>query len=93
MKPNILSDEKHTICQSCGMPITMGGFYGTNKDGSRNEDYCAFCYQNGEFTEPKLTKNQMVRRITKFLKKMYPEPMAKKMAKDTVKNLKRWKHR
>ena len=38
------------MCQSCGMPMkqdTNGG--GTNADGSKNNKYCNYCYQNGEF--------------------------------------------
>ncbi len=39
------------FCQSCGIPMKkdpQGG--GTNADGSKNEKYCSFCYQNGDFT-------------------------------------------
>ena len=42
---------KKNFCQSCGMPMSQdpaGG--GTNSDGSQNEQYCSYCYQNGEFT-------------------------------------------
>jgi len=42
---------KNKFCQSCGMPMKQdpqGG--GTNADGSINESYCSYCYQNGEFT-------------------------------------------
>lgn len=42
-------DEK--ICQSCGMPITSDEQLGTNKDGSINNDYCKYCYENGEFID------------------------------------------
>ena len=43
--------KKNKFCQSCGMPMSkdpQGG--GTNADGSKNENYCSYCYQNGEFT-------------------------------------------
>lgn len=39
------------ICQSCGMPIVNNNQLGSNKDGSLNEDYCKYCYQNGEFID------------------------------------------
>jgi hypothetical protein len=26
---------------------------GTEKDGTSNENYCRYCYQNGEFTQKK----------------------------------------
>ena len=38
------------FCQSCGMPMKkdpqLGGL---NKDGSKNADYCSYCYVDGEF--------------------------------------------
>ncbi len=42
---------KTKMCESCGMPMSKdpnGG--GTNADGSKNEQYCSYCYQNGDFT-------------------------------------------
>lgn len=38
------------LCQSCGMPMTTAAHYGTNADGSKNGDYCCYCYQKGAFT-------------------------------------------
>ena len=37
------------FCQSCGMPLT-GDCLGTNADGSKNEEYCIYCYKDGAFT-------------------------------------------
>ena len=37
------------FCQSCGMPLTEE-LLGTNADGSKNEDYCIYCYKDGAFT-------------------------------------------
>lgn len=45
------------FCQSCGMPLTNTN-KGTNADGSLNEDYCTYCYQNGKFTQ-NLTMSQI----------------------------------
>jgi len=37
-------------CQSCGMPLNKDPQSGgTNADGSKNEKYCSYCYQNGAF--------------------------------------------
>lgn len=41
---------ENKICQSCGMPMTEEQ-YGTNKDGSINEDYCKYCYADGKFID------------------------------------------
>lgn len=39
------------VCQSCGIPIGRDPQHGgTDADGSRNETYCGYCYQNGAFT-------------------------------------------
>ena len=43
-------EEKY--CQSCGMPMgATDEMYGTNSDGSKNEDYCKYCFENGKFTQ------------------------------------------
>lgn len=36
------------FCQSCAMPLTEE-HYGTNDDGSKNGDYCSYCYKDGKF--------------------------------------------
>ena len=39
------------FCQCCGMPMRDDDeLYGTNADGSRNEEYCRYCFEKGEFT-------------------------------------------
>lgn len=39
------------ICQSCGMPISSESELGKNFDGSINQDYCKYCYENGKFID------------------------------------------
>lgn len=41
------------------MPLGDPGFYGTNEDESRNEDYCCYCYAFGKFTED-TTMDEMI---------------------------------
>ncbi|MCL1914945.1 MAG: zinc ribbon domain-containing protein [Eubacteriaceae bacterium] len=45
-----MPEEK--CCQSCAMPLqgAEAPGFGTNADGSENEDYCTYCYQEGKFT-------------------------------------------
>ena len=52
------------FCNSCGRPIVKAD-YGTNADGSLNDEYCKDCFQNGEFTEPDITLEEMITRKTK----------------------------
>ena len=52
------------FCNSCGRPIVKKE-YGTNKDGRLNPEFCCDCYQNGEYTEPDITLEEMIVRKTK----------------------------
>jgi hypothetical protein len=79
------------FCQSCGMPLSQdinGG--GTEADGTLSKDYCSHCYQNGKFTLPDLTVEQMQERVKGKLKEMYiPGFLAGYFTKEIPK-LKRW---
>jgi hypothetical protein len=50
--------DNQNYCQSCGMPMT-DELYGNNKDGSKSEDYCKYCYEDGEFTQD-FTMEEMI---------------------------------
>jgi len=39
------------ICQSCAMPLENPEQFGTNADGSVNQDYCIYCYKDGKFID------------------------------------------
>ena len=55
-------------CQSCGMPVSRdehGG--GTEANGERSKKYCSHCYENGAFTQPDLTVEQMKERVREKL--------------------------
>ncbi|MCP1222804.1 zinc ribbon domain-containing protein [Sebaldella sp. S0638] len=56
------------ICQSCAMSLNEEKYFGTNTDGSKNEDYCVFCFSEGEFTY-EITMNEMVEKGMDFLKR------------------------
>lgn len=38
------------ICQCCGMPLDDESIISVEKDGSKNYEYCKWCYTDGEFT-------------------------------------------
>ena len=79
------------ICQSCSMPLTRSDDFGTNADGSRNEEYCQYCYKNGEFSDPNLTKEQMIEKLTEMSFDMgMTEQEARDMAEVIIPTLKRW---
>lgn len=79
-------------CQSCGMPlkkdIPSGG---TNSDGTKNHMYCSKCYQNGAFTAPNRTVEEMKTLVKEKLKEMgFPAFLAAIFTKGIPK-LERWK--
>lgn len=45
----LLGSPRQLICQCCGMPLTDDGMVSRERDGSFNEDYCKWCYAEGEF--------------------------------------------
>ena len=45
----LLGSPRQLVCQCCGMPLNDDGMISREPDGSFNEDYCTWCYTNGEF--------------------------------------------
>lgn len=44
----LLGEPRKLICQCCGMPLDDSTL-SREPDGEFNEDYCKWCYSNGEF--------------------------------------------
>ncbi len=81
------------ICQCCAMPMTEDSLFGTNKDGSKNEDYCAYCFKGGEFTFDG-TMDEMIEFCVQpcLDNGVYPDAdTARKSMKEFFPSLKRWK--
>lgn len=80
-----------TICQSCGMPMTAED-YGTNKDGSANQEYCKYCFADGAFTSEE-TLDQMIETCVKYMVKPeegMTEEKARALLNEEMPKLKRW---
>lgn len=45
----LLGSPRKLICQCCGMPLE-DEIMSKEKDGSINEEYCKWCYKDGNFT-------------------------------------------
>lgn len=58
--------DKNKFCQSCGLPLNKDPKTGgTNKDGSINNMYCSYCFQNGEFTHPEIINAKQMQEFVK----------------------------
>lgn len=53
------------ICQSCGMPITNKNQFGKEKNGELNNDFCKYCYDNGEFID-NVDMNQYIEMCSQY---------------------------
>jgi len=85
--------EKH-YCQSCGMPLGDDlEMCGTESDGSKSNDYCVYCYNDGQFTAD-VSMDQMIEHCLDYLPEFDPkmtEEQARKMMKEYFPTLKRWR--
>lgn len=54
-----------SFCQSCGMPLFSIENHGTNQDGSKVEDYCQYCFREGQFTSH-CTMEEMIQLCSKY---------------------------
>jgi len=81
-----------TICQSCGMPMTKPEDFGTNADGSPSNEYCRYCFQNGEFTTKMEMPEYIEMQVKIAVEKLgMTEEKAREMVQSTIPKLKRWK--
>ncbi|PIN77799.1 transcriptional regulator [Candidatus Woesearchaeota archaeon CG10_big_fil_rev_8_21_14_0_10_34_8] len=79
-------------CQSCGMPADNEEDYGTEADGSKNYEYCCYCYQNGKFTDEGITVEEKIEKNIQVAVRMgMDEDKAKELAGKVIPTLKRWK--
>ena len=77
------------------MPLT-DEILGTNADGTKNEDYCIYCYKDGKFLQD-FTMDEMIAFCAQFVdevNKNLPQPMTKEEYIGQMKmyfpHLKRW---
>ena len=83
---------ENRICQSCAMPLSSDDQLGKNKDGSINQDYCKYCYDNGEFID-KVTMEEYINMCSQFgAQASMTNKQMKKLCTEVFPTLKRWKN-
>lgn len=80
-----------SFCQSCAMPMAKPDDYGTNLDGSQSKEYCHYCYQNGQFTEPDITVELMMTKCECIMKQIDIPNEQIEHTKALIPLLKRWR--
>ncbi len=81
------------ICQSCGMPLQKIEDFGTNADDSKNQEYCHFCFEKGDFTDKGITMEQKIEKLVNIAVSQMnmSETEAREMANKIIPTLKRWR--
>lgn len=98
---SFMVDEENTmpehICQSCGMNMKTAEEFDTNAEGTRNIEYCHYCYHNGAFTR-NVTMDEMLETNLKYLDHWNTETgynftpdEARPILREFLSTLKRWK--
>ena len=84
---------KGPFCQSCGMPMQKPDDFGTLANGFKNNDYCKYCFQDGQFTDPDITMEKYIDKVIGIMvrQNIMPEAQATKLMREVIPTLKRWK--
>ena len=85
----LLGSPQKLICQCCGMPLE-DEMIGKNEDGTLNEDYCKWCYADGNYTYSNMDDliNVCVPLMTK---EGFSEEQARDYMKQKLPQLNYWK--
>jgi len=89
-----MHNMKNNECQRCGMmPLEKPEDFGTTADGSRSEDYCCLCYENGAFFYPNATMEDVIEScIPHVVPDVFPDEAAARTAMNQhFPTLKCWK--
>jgi hypothetical protein len=62
--------ENKILCQSCSMPMEIDHVKGSEIDGSKSNEYCMYCYENGIFKDPDMSLGQMISVVETQMEKM-----------------------
>ncbi len=87
----LLGSPRKLFCQCCGMPLTEDSMISREPDKTFNEDYCKWCYKDGEFIYKQ--KDSLI----DFLLEHIPNPQnqsedeRREFYDNMLSQLKRWK--
>jgi radical SAM superfamily enzyme len=74
------------------MPLDTQEIKGTEKDGTKSNEYCMYCYANGAYTDPDMTMEEMKVIIETQMKKMNLPDHLIELSVKMLPSLKRWSH-
>ena len=87
----LLGSPRTLYCQCCGMPLSDDAMISREPDGNFNEDYCKWCYADGDFTYK--SKDDLLDFLVKHMPNTENQPEAgRRILFDSyLSQLKHWK--
>jgi hypothetical protein len=75
------------------MPLGKPEDFGTDRSGYRVNDYCRDCYQDGAFTDPEVSMEEMLNRCVAIMadRGIMPETKARALLTEVMPRLRRWR--
>ena len=86
----LLGSPRKLYCQCCGMPLEDDAVISKDRDGAFNEDYCKWCYADGEYTYSSMDDLIDVC-IPHMAKQGFSEEQARAYMKEMLPKLDYWK--
>jgi len=83
--------KNYTLCQSCGLPLNKEELKGTEINGSKTDEYCMYCYENGALKNPEMNLEDMKKTVENQMKKLELHEYLIQKALNILPALKRWK--
>lgn len=85
----LLGAPRTLICQCCGMPME-DGILSREPDGSRNENYCQWCYHDGSFVYD--SQEQLMEYLVAHMSSdQFPPEQARAYFSQLLPQLQHWK--
>ena len=86
----LLGSPQMLVCQCCGMPLDDDSIIGHDKDGSINENYCKWCYADGQYTYSDM--DDLIDVCVKHMaNENFSEAQVREYMKNMLPNLDYWK--
>ena len=84
----LLGSPQKLICQCCGMPLDDTTI-SKEPDGAFNEEYCKWCYTDGEFIYKNM--DELIKFLTEHMSnENFPKEQAKVYFEEQIPKLKHW---
>lgn len=87
----LLGSPKQLICQCCGMPLDDAAI-SKEPDGTFNEEYCQWCYNDGKFTYDDI-ETLIDFCVNQFANEQFPADQIRASMEERLPKLNYWKNR